>query len=89
MTTVMLLDDIEKSLTEGARKRGTTPELPAVELLRQRVAPSPPESRASGSMLDFLEGFVGTIEGTSEAFSEDCGRRFSDALIEQQRQERR
>jgi hypothetical protein len=39
-------------------------------------------------LFDFLAGYVGTIEGSSEPLSENTGRRFIEGLLEKQRQGR-
>ena len=37
---------------------------------------------SNASLADFLAGYVGTVEGSGDALSEECGRRFSDGLVE-------
>lgn len=32
------------------------------------------------SLLQTLEGHIGVVEGTGEAFSQDCGKRFAEGL---------
>jgi len=86
MTTITLPPEIEGPLTEEARKKGTTPELLAVDCLRKLFTQSP-EVRKSGeedSLFDFLAGYVGTVSGTTEALSENCGQRFAQGLVEKQ-----
>jgi hypothetical protein len=36
------------------------------------------------TLYDFLADYIGTVEGSTEAFSEDCGRRFADVLADKQ-----
>jgi hypothetical protein len=36
------------------------------------------------TLYDFLADYIGTVEGSTEAFSEDCGRRFADGLADKQ-----
>jgi len=78
--TITIPPALAVPLTEEAQRRGTTPELLALEGVR-RVLPSPPASPTSSrSLLDFLSGYVGTVAGSSEPFSQDCGRKFADGL---------
>ncbi len=86
MTTITLPPDLEGRLDDEARRRGTTPELLALDGLRQLFAPPPTDSGATskGTLFDFLNGYVGTVAGTTEPFSEDCGRRFAEGLAEKQ-----
>lgn len=86
MTTILLPPEIERPLVEAASRLGTTPEQLAVETLRERFAPGQDESAREGEMLsDFLAEYVGVIDGSSEAYSERCGERFADGLIEPKR----
>jgi hypothetical protein len=69
MTIITLPPEIEGPLTEEARKKGTTPELLAVDCLRKLFTP-PPEGGKSvegESLFDFLSGYVGTMSGTTTA----------------------
>ena len=86
MTTITLPPEVEEPLTEAARKQGTTPEVLAVDCLRKLFTPSPTvEAPAeSESLFDFLSGYVGTVSGSSEALSENCGQRFAQGLVEKQ-----
>lgn len=73
MTTITLPTDIEAPLAEEARRRGTTPELLAVDTLRLRFAPSaasPSEEPPEPNLADFLAGYVGIVEGSTEPLSE-------------------
>jgi hypothetical protein len=87
MTTVTLPPDLESRLLDEASRRGTTPELLAVDSLRRRFPSRPAETipaevRPAATLYDFLAGYIGTVEGTGEPVSRDCDRRFSDALVE-------
>lgn len=87
MTTITLTPDIEARLIEQARQQGTTPELLALDGLRRLFAPE--QDAAAGSppgetLFDFLQGYVGTVGGTSEALSENCGDRFAQGMAEKQ-----
>src|SRR5947208_673043 len=86
--TITLPPDIEGPLAQAAREQGTTPERLAVDSLRQMFTSGPETAvPAEGETLyDFLSGYVGTISGTTEALSENCGDRFTDGLVAKQRQ---
>lgn len=87
MTIITLPPEVEEPLAEEARKKGTTPELLAVDCLRKVFTPAPKQTTlAEGETLfDFLDGYAGTVNGSIEPLSEDCGRRFADGLVEKQR----
>jgi hypothetical protein len=87
MTTITLPPEVEGPLMEEARRKGTTPELLAVDCLRQLFTPSPTtETLAEGETLfDFLTGYAGTVSGTTEALSENCGQHFGQGLVDKQR----
>lgn len=87
MTTVTLPPEVERPLVEEARKKGTTPELLAVDCLRKLfVLSSESEQPLEGeSLFDFLADYVGAVNGTTEPFSENCGQRFAEGLVEKQR----
>jgi hypothetical protein len=83
MTTITLPPEIAGPLTDEARRRGTTPELLALDTLRQRFAHEsslPPGNVPESTLADFLTGYVGLVEGSSEALSERCGERFAEGL---------
>ena len=85
MTTITLPADIEGPLAEEARRRGTTPERLALDTLRLRFAPpaaSPMEEAPAPNLADFLAGYVGLVEGSTEPLSERCGERFAQGLAE-------
>ncbi|MGI8982291.1 MAG: hypothetical protein ACR2FY_23925 [Pirellulaceae bacterium] len=89
MTIITLPPDLEGRLGDEARRRGTTTELLALDGLRQLFAPVPSGNGAEqhGTLFDFLAGYVGTVAGASETYSEDCGRRFTEGLAKQQERE--
>jgi hypothetical protein len=80
MFTITVPPELALPLAEEASRRGTTPELLALEGVRRMLpAPSAP-TPAAGSLLDLLAGHIGRVEGSAEPFSQDCGRRFADGL---------
>ena len=90
MATITLPADLESRIAEEAHKRGTTLEGYVVDSLIRLFPPPPvqePEG-TEGSLLDFLAPYVGRLEGTGESMSEDCGRRFTEYLVEKKRQGR-
>ena len=48
------------------------------------VPPTPPGAEAPGTLFDFLTGYIGTVAGAAEPYSQDCGRRFAEGLAERQ-----
>ena len=69
MTTTTLPSEIESPLVEEARRRGTTPELLAIDTLRPRFAAtvaSPSEKPSESDLVDFLAGYVGLVDGSTE-----------------------
>lgn len=82
MTIITLPPDLEGRLADEARRRGTTPELLALDGLRRLfVPPTTTDPGANGATLfDFLAGHIGTVVGSSETLSENCGRRLADGL---------
>ena len=84
MTTITRPPEVEGPLAEEARRLGTTPELLAIGYLRDRFVPSSPiaDTWKDATLYDFLSGYIGTIDGTTEALSEERGRRFAEGLVE-------
>ncbi len=84
MTTIVLPPDVEDAIAEEAARRGVAPETVAVDGLRRLFIRPERESNQSepGSLLDSLAGHIGTVDGRPEAFSEQCGDRFADGLVQ-------
>ena len=84
--TSILPPEVEGPLAGKARKKGTTPELLAVDCLRKLFTPSLEAGKSveGESLFDFLSGYVGTVSGTTETLSENCGQRFAQGLVEKQ-----
>jgi hypothetical protein len=89
MTTITLPPDLDGRIQDEAMRRGTTPELLALDGLRQLfpVSRSTPSDNG-GTLLDFLGPFAGAIDGSSEPLSENCGKKFTEALAEKNRRAR-
>ena len=90
MTTITLPPDLEQVLAEEANKRGTTSELLALDSLRQLFAS--PQTKGgkeqNETLFDFLSGHIGTVSGTTEALSKDCGTHFAEGMAEKKRRGR-
>jgi hypothetical protein len=80
---IRLTPDIETALEQQAKRRGTTPEQLALEALGSMFLPPPPSESSSekATLFDLLSGYIGTVEGTGETLSENCGQRFSEELV--------
>ena len=81
MITISLPPDIEGPLIEEAQRRGTTPELLVLDSLRTLFVPTPDSDEPTGedaTLSDFLAGYIGTVEGSREAFSDNCGPHFAE-----------
>jgi hypothetical protein len=78
--TIHLPPEISTPLAAEADRLGTTPELLAVEAVR-RSLPQPAADRQDAKNLrEYLQGRLRPVRGSSEAFSQDCGKRFADGL---------
>ena len=84
MTVIILPPDLEERIVEEAKRRGVAPENIALDGLRQLFTSTEPLDDAPGpeSLFAFMAGHIGTVDGTSEALSEHCGNRFTDAIAE-------
>jgi hypothetical protein len=84
---ISLPPDIEGPLTEEAQRQGTTPTLLALNSLRELFGPTPVSDEPAGensTLFDFLADHIGTVKGSTEAFSDSCGQRFAEGLAEKQ-----
>lgn len=83
--TITLTTDIEAMLAVLASRQGKTLEQLALETLREHLTPAlqPTADEADeGSAADLFAGRIGLIHGASEAFSQDCGKRFAAYVAE-------
>jgi hypothetical protein len=85
MTIITLPPDLENRLADEASRRGTTPELLALDGLRRLFAPQLDGAAPAETLFDFLGGHIGVVAGTAEPLSEGCGRRFSEGLADKQK----
>jgi hypothetical protein len=91
---ITLPPDIERVLPEEASKRGTTPELLALDSLRERFLVEPaPEAPAGGyaTLAEFLRGHLGVLHSSERVpggarMSDDSGRQFTAGLLEKRQQ---
>jgi hypothetical protein len=87
---IILTPDIESALAEEARKQGTTPEVLALDCLRERFLPagtSEPSSGQQGTLADFLAGFIGVLASSEHVpggarMSEDTGKKFAAGMLQ-------
>jgi hypothetical protein len=78
--TIHLPPEIAMPLAAEAERLGTTPELLAVEAVRRSLPTIDENGQGAKNLLEFLEGYVGTVDGPTEALSQDCGKRFAEGL---------
>lgn len=93
---ITLTPDLEQALREQAQKKGTTPELLALESLREQfVAPvgsTPPDGEAA-TLADFLSGHIGVIHSSEQVpggarMSENSGSKFAAGMVEKRQRGR-
>ncbi len=78
--TLTLPNEWLAALSDEAERRGTTPELLALEGVR-RVLPMHSTKHPGESLLDTLKGHIGIVAGTGEAFSQNCGEKYAEGLV--------
>jgi hypothetical protein len=78
--TIHLPPEVAMSLAAEADRLGTTPELLAVEVVRRSLPATDENGQGAKNLLEFLEGYVGTVDGPTEALSQDCGKHFAEGL---------
>ncbi len=86
--TITLTSELEATLALLARRHGKTLEQITLDTLREHLAPElkqvMPEAE-EGSAAELFAGRIGLIHGASEAFSQDCGQRFTEYVAEKHR----
>lgn len=93
---ITLPPDIELVLVEQARKQGTTPELLALDSLRERFIASPlPKgvTKSEGTLADFLGTHIGVLHSSEHIpggarMSEDTGKKFAAGMVKKRQQGR-
>lgn len=93
---ITLPPDIERVLVEQARKRGTTPELLALDSLRERFVPSflrKGTTEGEGTLADFLGTHIGVLHSSEHLpggarMSEDTGKKFAAGMVKKRQQRR-
>ncbi len=88
MITITFPPEIEQTLIEEASKKGMTPEMYAVDCLRTFFSTSRKGEvdNNNETLFDFLSGYAGTIDGVAENYSEDCGSRFTQHLLDKKQE---
>ena len=93
---ITLTPDIEKALAEQARRQGATPEMLALDALREQFvcsgAPEIPVNEEA-TLADFLAGHIDVITSSEKVpggarLSEDAGKKFAAGLVKKRQQGR-
>ena len=84
---LMLTPDIETSLVKKAQYLGTTPELLALDLLRQQLLGDSQNGsqEATDTLADFLGPHVGVLSTGGAQLSQQSGRKFAEGLLNKHR----
>ncbi|WP_295888985.1 hypothetical protein [uncultured Thiohalocapsa sp.] len=79
---ISLPPELETAVKAASESAGSTPEQVVLAILRERLCASalPGPAAPEEHLGSFLEGFTGTIDGSTEALSERSGERFGDEL---------
>lgn len=91
LVNITLTPDMERALTEQARKLGTTPEQLIIDSLREQLATTTDTpADAAGSLADLLQDHIGVLHSSEHVpggarMSEGTGRTFAAGLAEQRR----
>ena len=83
---IMLTSDLERMLTEQARKLGITPEQFVVDSLKERFASASAMPESQGTLADFLHEHIGVLDSREyisggARMSEDSGKKFAAGLL--------
>ena len=62
MITITLPPELEQTITEQARHKGTTPELLTLDTLHREFLPASPPPANEGTLADFLGDFIGCLD---------------------------
>jgi len=75
MITINLPSDIEAPIAKEAQRLGTTTELLAIEsLCKPFLSETDRLFTGEETLFDYLSDHIGTVNGTTEALSENCGK---------------
>jgi hypothetical protein len=87
MTTIVVPPDLEAALVAQAQIEHTTPEQLALDTLRRHFLrpPAAPVESTGPTLEDFLKGFIGTVNGSSEAMARKSKELFAESLMEKKR----
>ncbi len=90
--TIDLAPEEEAYLREMAAQGGQEAETVAAALLRASLRPSNRQAEQvtpsqEETLADFWSGYIGIIHGSSEPWSEGCGEKFTDYLVEKKKQD--
>ena len=81
---VLIPPDLEAQLLEAAKRSGVAPEEFAVARVREALnEPNFP----GDTLLDRLRGFIGTVEGDGESWSENTSEKFANEMVKKHRTE--
>lgn len=80
---ILVPPELEKPLLEAASRQGQDPETFVVNRLREVL--NLPETQSGSSLFDLLDGYVGTVEGSGEAFSERTTELYTDSLLQKKK----
>ena len=84
MLTMTLPDDLELRVRAEAERRGTTTEAVVLDCVRRQFVMTMPSisEPKTGTAYDTFAKYLGSVSGSSEAFSQNCGEKFTDGLVE-------
>ena len=95
MVTITLPPELERTITELAQRKGTTPELLTLDALhREFLSLSPPlpatEQTKEKTLADFLGDFIGCLDSGEfvpggARMSENIGEKFAEGMVEKRK----
>jgi hypothetical protein len=92
MVTITLPPELESIVTRRAEQQGTTPELLAIDGLREKFMPAVEDAprAAAGTMAEFLGDFIGCFDSREIApggvnLAEDTGAKFKELMLKKYR----
>ncbi len=88
MTTLHIPDDLEARLASEASRRGTTPQLLALHVLRDGLPASPAASVKADSLYELVETCIGPFDDAAPPASTPLQSPFTDLLRDKQKRGR-